>query len=66
MEEQFKLGDLVQLKSGSPVMTINKLADSAQNNGVECVWFDNTNAGPYYATFLKSTLVAEPLNPIDE
>lgn len=66
MQGHFKLGDLVQLKSGSPIMTINKLADPNQNNGIECVWFDNTNAGPFYATFLETTLVAEPLYTDDE
>ena len=66
MQTHFKLGDLVQLKSGSPVMTINKLDESNQNNCVECVWFDNTNAGPFYATFLETTLVAEPVHTGDE
>lgn len=66
MQEQFKLGDLVQLKSGSPIMTINKLADSYQTKDIGCVWFDNTNAGPFYATFLESTLVAERLSTGDE
>lgn len=66
MQEPFKPGDLVQLKSGSPIMTINKLAASDQDKGIECVWFDNTNAGPFYATFLESTLVAEPVYTDDE
>ncbi|GAB3725896.1 YodC family protein [Spirosoma lituiforme] len=66
MQTQFKIGDLVQLKSGSPIMTINKLADPNQTNCVECVWFDSTNNGPFYANFLEVTLIAEPLHMDNE
>ncbi|GAB3741825.1 YodC family protein [Spirosoma lituiforme] len=66
MQTQFKLGDLVQLKSGGPIMTVSKLIDSVQNSSVECVWFNGTNLGPLYATFLETTLVADELNTHDE
>lgn len=47
----FKVGDLVQLKSGGPVMTIKEIntADS-----IFCVWFKDVELAS--ATFLQDTL----------
>ena len=42
MSDEFKEGDTVRLKSGGPVMTINKMAvhkHSGKLNAV-CKWFD--------------------------
>ena len=39
MAEKFKSGDLVVLKSGSPVITVNKYNDS---NSIECMYFNPT------------------------
>jgi uncharacterized protein YodC (DUF2158 family) len=40
----FKVGDTVQLKSGSPRMTVTVLGMTAEGNEiVECVWFDGTH-----------------------
>ena len=36
----FKIGDVVQLKSGSPPMTINACYE---NNIFVCAWFDKAN-----------------------
>ena len=36
---ELKKGDLVELKSGGPEMTINQINDAS----VTCVWFDGTN-----------------------
>ena len=36
MADDFKLGDLVQLKSGGPVMTVTSLKDAG---AVYCCWF---------------------------
>ncbi|MEO6301754.1 MAG: DUF2158 domain-containing protein [Bacteroidia bacterium] len=36
--EHFKLGDLVKLKSGGPVMTVKYIRDG-QDNECVCVWF---------------------------
>jgi uncharacterized protein YodC (DUF2158 family) len=51
----FKIGDLVQLKSGGPVMTVEKVFSEG---GVRCTWFSgakhNTNV------FDVETLVAAP------
>ncbi len=36
---QFKVGDVVQLMSGGPKMTVSELAGSQ----VWCMWFEGTN-----------------------
>ena len=37
----FKVGDVVQLKSGSALMTISKLFKSAEGREMaQCTWFD--------------------------
>lgn len=44
MGSDFKIGDVVQLKSGGPLMTIQAIGDytmSGFNPGVLCVWFDS-------------------------
>jgi uncharacterized protein YodC (DUF2158 family) len=42
MPEQFKVGDIVQLKSGGPKMTV----ESIESTGAAfCVWFDETPQG---------------------
>ena len=41
----FKIGDVVILKSGGPPMTVHNLGDYSPmgpNPGVMCVWFDNS------------------------
>lgn len=36
LEAQFKQGDIVELKSGSDLMTVQ----SINGDSIECVWFD--------------------------
>lgn len=38
---QFKIGDIVILKSGGPIMTIADI--DTDTNIVECYWFNNQN-----------------------
>jgi uncharacterized protein YodC (DUF2158 family) len=39
----FKVGDTVQLKSGSPRMTVTVVSTAADGKEVvECAWFDGT------------------------
>lgn len=42
---QFKIGDLVRLKSGGPLMTVHDIGDytlsNGTNSGLLCVWFDD-------------------------
>jgi uncharacterized protein YodC (DUF2158 family) len=37
---QFKVGDMVKLKSGGPKMTVNSIL---ANGKLMCAWFDGTN-----------------------
>ena len=39
---EFKLGDLVRLKSGGPLMTVEQVGERAMTGGeaVWCVWFE--------------------------
>lgn len=39
----FNVGDVVQLKSGGPLMTVHSIGDyspTGPNPGLLCVWFD--------------------------
>ncbi len=43
MSRDLKIGEVVQLKSGGPLMTIHGIGDysmSGFNPGILCVWFD--------------------------
>jgi len=54
----FKIGDAVQLKGGSPIMTVThlgKMQDGKQN--VTCVWFDkdqNEKTSAYHEDALEA------------
>jgi uncharacterized protein YodC (DUF2158 family) len=39
MENKFEIGDLVVLKSGGPIMTIN--SDESTSGIIACIWFDD-------------------------
>jgi uncharacterized protein YodC (DUF2158 family) len=62
-DTQFKIGDTVRLKSGGPLMTIEKITPQRSIDGhpfepsVNCIWFE----GPKKATgnFHPNTLVAD-------
>jgi uncharacterized protein YodC (DUF2158 family) len=41
MSEQFKPGDMVKLKSGGPLMTVEHYDD--MRGGVVCSWFNEKN-----------------------
>jgi len=41
--KEFEIGEVVQLKSGGPLMTVQSMGDyspTGPNPGVLCVWFD--------------------------
>ena len=40
-EPQWKVGDVVQLKSGGPKMTIINVTSLLDSVGIECAWFDD-------------------------
>lgn len=54
----FKIGDTVVLKSGSPIMTVEKVKDAS----ISCIWFDGTKK--LDGSFPPDTL--EIYNPDDE
>lgn len=49
-----KVGDVVQLKSGGPQMTVSETNDSEM---LECTWFDSSNE--LKTAFFKSDVVEE-------
>jgi uncharacterized protein YodC (DUF2158 family) len=53
MSEQFKPGDVVELKSGGPKMTVEEVDEEA--GGVFCTWFDEGNQ-PQQRNFIAATL----------
>jgi uncharacterized protein YodC (DUF2158 family) len=50
-EKEFKIGDVVQLKSGGYKMTVEKIF----NSNVECVWFGDgeLNRGKFFKAILS-------------
>lgn len=40
MADQWKVGDVVQLKSGGPIMTVISVGDFLSVSGANCAWFD--------------------------
>jgi uncharacterized protein YodC (DUF2158 family) len=58
---EFKIGDTVKLKSGSPSMTIEKfftdLNGKIYNDRVICIWF--VNYEPKRDTFYLNTLMLD-------
>jgi uncharacterized protein YodC (DUF2158 family) len=58
----FKIGDTVQLKSGSPRMTVTGVSMTADGKEpVECAWFDGTQRqnGSFPADALRDSPVAK-------
>jgi uncharacterized protein YodC (DUF2158 family) len=52
MADQFKVGDVVQLKSGGPRMTVSEVGNEAFTNQFKiwCVWFTKAKDGPKQET----------------
>ena len=55
-EGNFNVGDVVQLKSGGPKMTIEAFDDFYGTQRAICVWFDKTERKS--DNFVPSTLTA--------
>ncbi|KFF16768.1 YodC family protein [Flavobacterium hydatis] len=54
MNQSFKEGETVRLKSGGPLMTISRI--DKENNLANCEWFDSKKefrAADFYLTSLK-------------
>lgn len=59
MEKKFNKGDLVQLNSGGPIMTINRdvmMGQQKFNGNYECVWQDS-DGKPHEKVYNQKTLV---------
>lgn len=61
MANKFNIGDRVALKTGSPVMTVKRHAETHTSNGLstivdkyECVWSDGNNR--QQAVFIEDVL----------
>lgn len=56
LEQKFKTGDIVELKSGSPKMTIEDVQES--NEYVDCAWFDGNTLkrGTFIVDVLKRSI----------
>jgi uncharacterized protein YodC (DUF2158 family) len=60
MEQELRVGDKVQLKSGGPMMTVNEVnpeyLGEPQTNKVNCVWFNEAKEA-MHRQFPKATLL---------
>jgi uncharacterized protein YodC (DUF2158 family) len=54
----FKVGDIVQLKSGGPSMTITETSVAGPTISYACTWFDGPNQ--MWGHFLEETLKHSP------
>ena len=43
MSDEFKIGDVVKLKSGGPKMTVEDISDVRSVKVILCSWFDKSN-----------------------
>lgn len=56
MANQFQPGNVVRLKSGGPLMTVEQVGqDAAGRDRVWCKWFDK-NSNPQTETFPPETI----------
>lgn len=55
---QFKVGDVVMLKSGGPEMTVNEVGESLGEPLVRCTWFAGKKNER--ASFKPETLIPVP------
>jgi len=54
-QKKVKIGDLVRLKSGGPVMTVESFRDLAENECI-CIWFDDKKE-VMFRNFNQTTLI---------
>ena len=62
----FKIGDTVQLKSGSPRMTVTLVGMSADGKEVvECAWFDGSQRenGRFLTDALRDSQISKQVRP---
>lgn len=62
MDNKFEIGDVVQLKSGGPRMTVASLGvDASQEQIAGCIWFEGSKR--HNRNFLTSVLMVVPSEP---
>jgi uncharacterized protein YodC (DUF2158 family) len=68
MADDFKAGDVVQLKSGGPEMTINYIQDTVDGKQAVCIWFEGKKQSVGYFGFhvLKHVEQANTDNDVPE
>jgi uncharacterized protein YodC (DUF2158 family) len=56
-EAEMEIGDVVQLKSGGPTMTVEVVTKETAGPVIRCMWFDNAELkrGIFPAATLKET-----------
>ncbi len=42
-EKEFEIGDVVQLRSGSPLMTVKHTKNAFGSRSITCIYFDEEN-----------------------
>lgn len=52
---KFKVGEIVQLKSGGPKMTVKTISDSSDNDTIYCHWFAGSKLS--FGRFAPETLI---------
>lgn len=63
MAEQFKIGDVVQLASGGPKMTVNYVDVGHKPFKIWCLWFDRSEEvkkGEFSADSLRAIPAESP------
>jgi uncharacterized protein YodC (DUF2158 family) len=60
MAAKFKVGDIVQLKSGGPKMTVES-TESYGDKSIECAWF--AGAKREHSVFHPDILIMAPAEP---
>ena len=65
-EQPFKPGDVVQLRSGGPVMTVESIGSMMDDESVNCVWFEKTKQmhGSFKAPALQHYQKPQPSRPM--
>lgn len=58
---EFKAGDVVQLKSGGPKMTISKVQTEPDGMYANCDWFEGTKPNTGYFPLLSLKYPDEPV-----
>lgn len=58
MAEEFEKGDVVELKSGGPKMTVSDIGEHYGEKKIWCVWFEKTKK--FEDTFAPEVLKKSP------